>query len=325
VTDVRATLLDWVAAGALPRERLREALRVAGANPGIAEWRAFLQMLFLWLGAASLAASVVFFVAANWQSLGRYTKFGLVEVALAAAVAIAVWHGLDSLVGKAALVVAALVAGALLALMGQVYQTGADTFELFAAWAVAIVVWVIAGRQPALWMIWIALLNLALIFWFQIVPGRGLWILFGPRTVFLASSALNALALVAWECAAARGVAGFAVRWAPRVLAFASGVAVTTLAVLAIVDLRDHAGVDILVYVLWVAALFWAYRVRAVDLFILSGGVLSVIVVGAFGLARLLFDRGGAGAVLLMAMLVIGGAGLGARWLRGVAAREDAR
>ncbi|MET0346849.1 MAG: DUF2157 domain-containing protein [Casimicrobiaceae bacterium] len=63
-------------------------------------------------------------------------------------IALAVWRGLDTLPGKAALVVAALLVGALLALVGQVYQTGADRFELFAAWAVAIVAWVLVARMP---------------------------------------------------------------------------------------------------------------------------------------------------------------------------------
>jgi uncharacterized membrane protein len=325
LNDYRATLLDWLDAGALPRERFDAALRVAGVAPGAAAWRKFLETLFLWLGAASLAASVVFFVAANWQALGRFAKFGMVELALVVAIALAVWRGLDTLPGKAALVVAALLAGALLALVGQVYQTGADTFELFAAWAVAIIAWVLAARLPALWMLWIAILNLAAFFYFQIVPGRSLWMLFGPRTSFLASFAVNALALAAWEYAAARGVAGFAVRWAPRVLAFAGGVAITALAVLAIVEFRDHAGWHLVIYALWLGTLFWAYRVRSVDLFVLSGGVLSAIVVVAVGLAKLLFDRGGSDAVLLMAIVVISGAGLGAYWLRRVGAEEDAR
>jgi uncharacterized membrane protein len=323
--DARGTLLDWLGAGALPRERLDDALRVADVAPDVPAWRRFLETLCLWLGAASLAASVVFFVAANWQALGRFAKFGIVEVALVAAIAIAVWRGLDTLIGKAALVAAALLAGALLALVGQVYQTGADTFELFAAWAIAIVVWVLVARLPALWMIWIAILNLAVVFYFQIVPGRSLWLLFGPRTVFLASFALNSLALLAWEYAAARGVEGFAVRWAPRALAFAGGVAITVLAVLAIVEYRDAAGWHLVIYALWIGTLYWAYRVRSVDLFVLSGGVLSAIVVVAVALARVLFDRGGSGAVLLMAIMVIAGAGLGTWWLRGVAAQEDAR
>ena len=34
MTDARATLLDWVDAGALPRERFPDAMRVAEAGPG---------------------------------------------------------------------------------------------------------------------------------------------------------------------------------------------------------------------------------------------------------------------------------------------------
>ncbi len=324
MNDARPTLLDWIEEGALPRDRLTDALRHADAHPDVAAWRQFLETLFLWLGAASVAASAIFFVAANWQALGRYAKFGLLELALLAAVGVAVWRGLDALAGKGALVVAALLAGALLALVGQVYQTGADTFELFAAWALAIVAWVAVARLPALWMIWIALLNLALAFWFAVVPGRALWLLFGSRTVFVASFALNTLALVGWEYAAAHGVAGFAARWAPRVLAFAAGVAITIVAVLAIVETRDGSAWHLVLYPCWLAALYWAYRLRTVDLFILAGGVLSAIVVVAVALARLLFDRGGAGAVLLMGLIVIAGAAAGAWWLRRVAAGESA-
>ena len=47
--------------------------------------------------------------------------------------------------GKAALLAASLFVGALLALIGQIYQTGADTFEMFAAWAALILPWVLVG------------------------------------------------------------------------------------------------------------------------------------------------------------------------------------
>ena len=43
-------------------------------------------------------------------------------------------------------VLLSLLTGALLALSGQVYQTGADTFELFAWWAVLILPWVLVSR-----------------------------------------------------------------------------------------------------------------------------------------------------------------------------------
>ncbi|MEO8753873.1 MAG: DUF2157 domain-containing protein, partial [Casimicrobiaceae bacterium] len=156
--DARTEILRWASEGALPRERLHDALRAAGVTPSAAQWRAFLERMVTWLGVALIAAAAVYFVAANWQALGRYARFALVEGALVLALACVWWRGLDSLAGRAALFAAAMLAGVLLALVGQVYQTGADTFELFALWAAAIAVWVAAGRQPALWLLWAALI-----------------------------------------------------------------------------------------------------------------------------------------------------------------------
>ena len=133
--DVRGQLVAWARDGDLAHEDVGEALRAAGVTPTPAQWRAFLERLLVWLGAVLLAAAATYFVAANWQALGRFGKFALVEGGLVVAVAIAWWRGIDSLAGRAALLAAALVTGVLLALVGQVYQTGADPFELFAFWA----------------------------------------------------------------------------------------------------------------------------------------------------------------------------------------------
>ena len=148
--DARHAVILWANEGRIPAAHLADALRAAGVTPSAAQWNAFVQRLLAWLAAAALAASLLFFVAANWQALGRFGKFVLVEGVLVAALAVTWWRGLDTTVGRAALLAAALATGVLLALVGQVYQTGADTFELFAAWAAAIAVWVAVARQPGL-------------------------------------------------------------------------------------------------------------------------------------------------------------------------------
>jgi uncharacterized membrane protein len=253
--------------------------------------------------------------------LGRFGKFALVEAAIVAALGIGLWRGLDSLAGRAALVGAALLAGVLLALVGQVYQTGADTFELFAAWAVAILAWVAVGRQPALWVIWLALVNIAVAIYYRTFGGF-LGMLFGPTIALWALFAVNTAALVAWEVLALRGIRWLDVRWAPRVLAVASGTAITILALWSIFDHWRSDGWHLLAYALWVAAIYWAYRVRTVDLFILTGAVLSVVVVTAMGLGRLVSDLRNAGGYLFVGLLLIASAAIGAIWLRGVAAEE---
>ena len=321
---VRSQVLAWVESSALPPARLHDALCAAGALPDARDWQRFLERVFLGLGVAVLAASAVYFIAANWNEFGRYGKFALAEGTVVAAVAVALWRGLDTRIGAAGLVAAALFTGVLLALVGQVYQTGADTYELFAVWAVAIAAWVAAGRSPALWLIWIALLNLAVALYYTTFGWLGL--LFAPgdwRALCAALFVLNTLALAAWEFAAVRGIDWLAPRWAPRILAAAGGAAISILAVLSIVETRGSAWAYLVLYALWLAGVYGDYRRHRLDLFVLAGAVLSLVVFGAAGLFRLLFrHHGDAGGLLVIAAFVILAGGAGALWLRKLAVEE---
>lgn len=235
----RSDILDWSDQGRIPHGRLRAALELAGVLPGAADWRKFLDRMLLWLGAVMLAAGTIFFFAFNWDEMGRLAKIGLVEMLLAAAL-VSLWRlGLERASGKAALFGTCIVAGALFALIGQIYQTGADTYELFAVWAIAILPWALVGRLPVLWILWLALVNLALslyfltfgVFWGMLfAPQKLLWLLFG----------LNTLALAVWEGLAAGGIEWLRERWSVRILATASGGLITALALQDLLDWR-HA------------------------------------------------------------------------------------
>ena len=321
MAGARSTLISWAARGAIPAERLPEALEVAGVLPTASAWRRFLDRLSLWLGAAALGAALIFFVAANWAAIGVWGKFALVEALVAAAVAAYVWRGPDRTSGKAALLAASLALGALLALVGQTYQTGADTFELFASWAALLVPWVVIGRFAGLWMLWLAIVNLAVGFHFAELGGLLGMMLSGTAQLWTLA-ALNAAALVAWELAAAR-IAWLRERWAPRLLAVGVGAIVTALALWAIIDWDSGSRAIVLVYPAWLAAMYGVYRVLARDLFMLAGTCLSVIVVVTALVGRQILDDGDAGAMLVIAMLVVGMAGGAATWLRTVG-REGA-
>jgi uncharacterized membrane protein len=323
--ETRQAIIGWALAGTLPPDELPRAMRVAGVTPDGAQWNAFLARLLTWLGAACLAAAAVYFIAANWQALGRYARFALVQGALVVALAVAWWRGLDSLPGRAALFAAAVLMGVLLALVGQVYQTGADTFELFAAWAVAIFVWVAISRQPALWLLWIALVDVAIVLYFRTSAARAVGVtgfLFAPRIALWIVFLSNSAALAAWEWLGAVKGGWLAVRWAPRVLATVAGTVVTLLVAYDVVGLdAREAGWSWAPYALFVGALYYAYRVRTMDLFMLAGMVLSVVVVVSFALGRQALEHGGAGAFLLIGLTLIGCAAAGGYWLRQVGAQ----
>jgi uncharacterized membrane protein len=290
-------------------------MRTAGELPGRSDWRGFIDRLLLWGGTTLLAVGVIFFFAYNWNELGRVARLGLAELLIAVAVAFCVWFGTERPAGKASLFTAAVLTGALLALFGQTYQTGADTFELFVTWAVVILPWTIVGRLPALWVLLIVLVNTAITLYFMVFPGlfgllfsteKQLWLLF----------AFNTTALLLWELFS-RKVEWLRERWPARLLGFASGSLITALAVFAIFGHKDDSILAaVIAYPLWLAAIYACYRRFILDLFLLAGGVLSIVIVFASLLAKVMeHDRGG-GSLLFIGLVVVGLSSLGGMWLK---------
>ena len=317
MASARDEILDWAEQGRIPPDRLRAALEEGGAIPTADQWRGFLDRLFLFMGAVLLGAGVIFFFAFNWQAMGRFAKFALVEAPVLVSLLLVWGIGLDRIGGKAALLAGALVVGAVFALIGQTYQTGADTWELFAVWAAAILPWALVARFPALWIFWLLLANVAVSLYFITL---GFWgMLFAPEKLAWLLFGLNTAALAIWEGLALAGVEWLRERWAVRLLAVASAVAVTTLALFDIVRPDSQWGLP--AWLAWMVAVYVVYRRLAKDLFVLAGGVLSAVVVIAtlLGKSMRLND---AGAFLFIGLVVIAISAAGGWWLKQVAQEE---
>jgi uncharacterized membrane protein len=313
----RATLLEWSERGLISDPRA--ALDAAGVLPNARDWRGFLDRLLLWSGAVALGAALVFFIAYNWDDLGRFAKFALVEALVAVAV-IGYWKlGVERAGGKASLLLASIFVGALLALFGQTYQTGADTWELFATWAAMIAPWVLVSRFAVLWMAWLAISNVAISLYFNTHP-RLLHFIFATEQLLWTLFVLDTIALVAWALAARR-VAWLNERWAPRLLIVATGATITALVLHAILDWRDATRVAVLIYPAWLAAIYVAYRRLDRDLLALAAACLSVIVVTTTFLTRHLVVDGRAESApfLFIALVVIAMAASAGAWLKAVA------
>ena len=317
MASARDEILDWAEQGRIPPDRLREAMQEGGAIPTADQWRSFLDRLFLFMGAVLLGAGVIFFFAFNWQAMGRFAKFALVEAPVLISL-LFVWRiGLDRIGGKAALLAGALVVGAMFALIGQTYQTGADTWELFAVWAAAILPWALVARFPALWIFWLLIANMAVTLYFITF---GLWgMLFAPEKLAWLLFGLNTVALAAWEGLARAGVDWLRERWAVRLLAIGSGGLVTALAVFDIAKESSHWGAP--AWLAWMAAAYFFYRHFARDLFVLAGGVLSAVVVIATFLGRTMKFHD-SGSFLFIGLVVILISAAGGWWLKQVAQEE---
>jgi len=173
----------------------RRAVEIAGIAPGRSDWRRGMDVFLLAVGVLLIVIGIAAFFAWNWADLGRAAKFALIQGGVVAAAVLARWRRLDTIAGQAALLAAAGLVGVLLAYFGQTYQTGADPYGLFLAWALLILPWALIGRQAGLWIMLLLLANLTLIlYWTQVLdPPGGLWqlsMLLGPL-VGLGMAAMN--------------------------------------------------------------------------------------------------------------------------------------
>lgn len=310
----RGHLIDLIEQGALPTGNIPAALTLTQVHPDNIHWRVFISNLLLWLGSLALAFAVMFFIAYNWDNLGRFAKFALVQAFIAIAIA-AFWKLHPSTIAKSALLVASIGLGVLLALYGQTYQTGADPWQLFFNWALLMLPWALIARFAAIWILWLALINLVCVLY----PLKGLFggIFFSGNDVLWTLFFINTMALIVWEILVPK-MRWLDEQWAKRLIAVGSGASITQLAVMNIFE-AGSVPVASISWLISCAALFFYYRKIKLDLFMLAGGCLSAIIVTVSFVADWLMNLSEpVGGFFLLTLLTIGMSGTAAAWLRKV-------
>jgi len=318
VASEREQFIALLHRGDIISARIPEALSAAGIAPGLPKWRSFIDNLLLWLGASALAASVLFFVAHNWEAMERSAKFGLVQLLIIGSIGSYVWFREHERIGKVCLFVASILVGVLLALYHQTYQTGADPWGLFATWALLILPWTIVARFAPLWLIFTGLLNLALILYCtNFSPSLGEFI-DHEVTLAICMALLNGLALIVWEWRLPHH-SWLQDIWSPRILALATGIPATIVGVFSVVNKISSSDIFLLVgWAAFVALLIYYYRQRRADLFMLAWACFAVIVVVPTMLAAQVLEPfgGRGGKYLIMALVIIGMGASCTVWLR---------
>jgi len=179
-------------------------------------WFFWARKMMLLLGSALLLAGIIFFFAYNWDSMRPFQKLSLLEFGVVVCAVSAYFYGLPKLIGKILILFAAVLTGVLLAVYGQIYQTGADTYELFSLWAILIFGWVIIAKFDVLWLVWLIILNIAFCFyWSQIV--RPVYH-FHYDSLNIALACLNGAALIFYTAAVHRGVKWLKSKWLGKTL-----------------------------------------------------------------------------------------------------------
>ncbi|MDH5630244.1 MAG: DUF2157 domain-containing protein [Gammaproteobacteria bacterium] len=179
----------------LSPEQSEKAFSVIGALPSEAQWIQWLKIISLTLGWGIFLSGVIFFFAYNWEDLHRFTRFSILSVAIIASSLLSFRYNLDNLQGKLSLTAASILTGVLLATFGMVYQTGADSWQLFASWSALILPWVIIARFQPLWLLWLLIANFALTRWAGVTMTGG-WHYFSYRDVMIFPIVFNTIFLI---------------------------------------------------------------------------------------------------------------------------------
>ncbi len=250
------------------------------------QWGIWASRLLLAIGTALTLAGVVFFFAFNWAKLSPLSKFATIETALIVCLIGACLYSLRRPNGQALLLAASVLVGVFMAVFGQIYQTGADAYQLFVMWATLTLGWTVLSKYAAQWIMWLIIANLGLVLWWSQAaePGEDMQFM-----IFTYMILFNGLAVAAREyCAIIRGIPWVQARWVRLVLI------TPTLIIMLIPIMVAAAAPERATPAIWISAslalfghlaAFYLYRYRDLDRHALAAVLLSL----AIGLETVVF------------------------------------
>ncbi len=273
----------------------------------------FFDYFFMVLGAIFLASGVMFFIAYNWQVLGKFFKFFLVEAGIVGSFLLSYRLDEKSIGFKSSILVGSFLIGVLMALFGQVYQSGAESYELFLYWAVIVLPIAILSRFSWIWVFEVVLLNFAFytMDWYYIGLHR-----FEVETM----SIINGIIFVVWSILSDK-VEFLNQKYATRVIAtlaiFWMGFAMQEL-----IFSRYSADGWIAIFSILLAIFtFYRYRYKELNIYILSILVLCLNLIVASAILR--FSGSFSGSIITGAIVMIPVGFFSIAWLKNLGEQDE--
>jgi len=283
-------------------DSIDQFIRTQNIYADVKDWRDFIRLLLVGGGTAFLVSGIIFFFAFNWEDMHKFTKLGLVQGILALLVLASVFLNIDVRIKNILLTGASMLIGAVFAVFGQIYQTGADAYDLFLGWTVFIALWVIVSNFPPLWFIFLGLLNLT--FWLftdQVASDWSYHLVL--NTLFLIN--IGSLLLLKWQESSA--FVEKIPKWLERIIVMVSLGFLTMSVCAGIFDTDDNTLwiISILLILIAYAIGIW-YGNKMKDTFYIAVVGLSIIMVSTALLIKVLGEFRDFGFLLIIGIFLIG-------------------
>ncbi len=250
------------------------------------DWSKFIKTFLMSLGIAFFVSGVIFFFAYNWASLHKFAKLGLVQILLIIMVAVAVFSNLEKNVKGIILMGTGMLVGALFAVFGQIYQTGANAYDFFFGWTAFIALWVFVSNFGPMWLLFLVLINISIWQYFEQVLGR-----VDEVKMLDLLFIINILYLVGLKILAHFGKITSVSKWLERVIVLVSIAYLTFNMSLQIVDFDSMSFLTIML-TLTTLPLGIYYGQQKKDTFFIATIGLSIILIILSLLVKLLFEVG---------------------------------
>lgn len=275
----------------------------AHAYADTTEWRRFLNLLLPALGISFMVSGILFFFAYNWADLPKFAKLGMIEGMLVAAVALLLFTRWSVPIKQIILTGASFLVGALFAVYGQIYQTGANAYDFFLGWTLFVTLWTIVSAYPPLWLLWIGLVNVTLYFYKEqiAIDNEGVEVLLNNAHTLICT-----LAVILAE----GGYIGRCIRqrtaWFINTLALAAFISAMINAMSSIFDHYTYAGVTLpLALALFAGSVYFGIRHR--QLFYIATAPFCALLILNAVLLQLFEKHLGVEVILLLGLVLIAG------------------
>lgn len=252
-------------------------------------WAVWISQLLLFLGTTLLLVGILFFFAFNWSIIPKWAKLGSIELGIVLCLVLAFRKGLEKLSAKVLLLAASVLIGIFLATFGQIYQTGADAYQLFLGWFMFILPWTIISKFNGLWLLWLILVNtFVILYWEQ----NALRYVYNPIDIFLWLALLNGAFLCIKEYFYARGVEWLSAKWMRWLLIFSIfSLLFVMINVFIWKGMERTNSFGLLVSIIAHPLAYWYYLRKKPDIYSLSLIILSFCLILESIFARGLLDR----------------------------------
>lgn len=243
------------------------------------QWGLWASRMLLIIGVALVLSGIIYFFAFNWTKITPMAKLSSIEFALISCLAGAYFYSLERIGGQLFLLSATVLVGVFMAVFGQIYQTGADAYQLFMMWSLTLG-WTLISNFAPQWTLWLVISNIFLVLWWDqaALPTKNM-----EHMIFIYITAINGLALTFREYfVLTANYEWLAARWTRAVLTIATLFTMFIPIFVWIVEpsrATDSIVISGLVGLIGHGLMYYVYRYKVQDILSLAVVIFSLCII----------------------------------------------